>query len=127
VLHAPVDVVLGEGTRRDVVQPDILFVQRARTHLVTEAEVIGPPDLVVEIVSPGTEDRDRGYKKTLYERSGVREYWIVDSAQQSIEVLRLGPAGFAVAVQYGLGEVLASGIVPDFRLPIAEAFDLPRT
>ena len=122
VLHAPVDVVFGEGSRRDVVQPDIVFVARARGAIVTPAEVAGPPDLVIEILSPGTEDRDRGYKRTLYERSGVREYWIVDPNEASIDVFRQSSAGFEAPVRYGLGDHLVSAVVPDFRLPVVEAF-----
>jgi Uma2 family endonuclease len=122
VLDAPVDVVLGEGSRRDVVQPDIVFVAAARAAIITPAEVAGAPDLVVEILSPGTEDRDRGYKRTLYERSGVREYWIVNSDEASIEVYRLSPTGFEAPVRYGPADLVVSATVPDFRLPVVEAF-----
>ena len=122
VLDAPVDVVLGEGSRRDVVQPDIVFVAAARAAIITPAEVAGAPDLVVEILSPGTEDRDRGYKKTLYERHGVREYWIVNPDEMSIYVYRLGPTGFQAPVRYGHGDHLVSAVVSDFRLPVVEAF-----
>ena len=122
VLHAPVDVVLlGESSRRDVVQPDIVFVCSAQVGIVTEAEVTGAPDLVVEILSPGTEERDRDYKKTLYERNGVREYWIVDAAQKSIEVFCLGAAGFETPVRYRLDEELGS-VIPDLRVPLVEVF-----
>jgi len=124
VLHAPVDVVLGEGRRRDVVQPDVVFVSTARAGIVTEPEIAGAPDLVVEVLSPGTEERDRGYKRTRYERSGVREYWIVDLKQRSIEVLSLGPSGFEAPVRYGPGDELASTVVPGLRVPVAEVFRL---
>src|SRR3970040_2327208 len=122
VLDAPVDVVLGEGSRRDVVQPDIVFVSRERTAIVTPAEIVGAPDLVVEILSPGTEDRDRGYKRTLYERSGVREYWIVNPDEASIEGYRLSPTGLEAPRRYVGGNLLASAAGPDFRLPVVEAF-----
>ena len=124
VLHAPVDVVLGEGKRRDVVQPDIVFISTARAAIVTESEIAGAPDLVVEVLSPGTVARDRGYKKTLYERSGVREYWIVDPAEKSVETFRLGVSGFGAPVRYRSGDTLTSGVVPEFRLPLGEVFDL---
>jgi len=122
VLDAPVDVVLGEGSQRDVVQPDIVFVSAERAAIVTPAEIVGAPDLVVEILSPGTEDRDRGYKRTLYERSGVREYWIVNPDEASIEAYRLSPTGFEAPVRYVRGDLLVSAAVPDFRLPVVEAF-----
>ena len=73
---APCDVVLSDT---DVVQPDLLFVSREREHLLSGGEnVRGAPDLVIEILSPATADRDRGYKHALYGRHGVMEYWLVD-------------------------------------------------
>jgi Uma2 family endonuclease len=122
VLHTPVDVVLGEGARRDVVQPDVVFVASARGAIVTPVEIAGAPDLVVEIISPASEDRDRGYKRTLYERSGVREYWIVNPADASIDVYHLSLTGFEAPVRYRLGDHLVSAVVSNFRLPIIEAF-----
>ena len=75
---APCDVVLSDT---DVVQPDLLFVSRAREHLLGGGDnVRGAPDLVIEILSPATADRDRGYKRALYARHGVAEYWLVDPA-----------------------------------------------
>jgi Uma2 family endonuclease len=57
-------VVLGEDKDREVVQPDLIFVRRERAHIVVKEEIRGAPDLVVEIVSLGTKERDRGYKKS---------------------------------------------------------------
>ena len=123
VLDAPVDVVLlGESSRRDVVQPDIVFICSARAGIVTAAEVTGAPDLVVEVLSRSSEERDRGYKKTLYERNGVREYWIVDAEQESIEVLCLGAAGFEAPTRYRPGDELVSTVLPDLRVPLVEVF-----
>ena len=76
---APCDVVLADS---DVVQPDLLFVSRDRGHLLRGGDnVRGAPDLVVEILSAATAERDRGYKRVLYERHGVAEYWLVDPAE----------------------------------------------
>jgi Uma2 family endonuclease len=73
-----VDVVLGASARRNVVQPDVLFVSNERMGIVTRTEVVGAPDLSVEILSPGTAYRDRSQKKALHARNRVREYWTVD-------------------------------------------------
>jgi Uma2 family endonuclease len=62
VLGAPLDVVLGRGSERSVVQPDTLYVSSARLQIVTALEVEGAPDLVVEVLSPATAERDRGMK-----------------------------------------------------------------
>ena len=62
----------------DVVQPDLLFVSNERSYIITPANARGAPDLVVEILSPSTAERDRTFKRALYARYGVREYWLVD-------------------------------------------------
>ena len=58
--------------------------------------VHGAPDLVVEILSPSTAARDKGYKKDVYEASGVREYWIVNPMDRSVEVYLLVNGRFAL-------------------------------
>ncbi len=83
VWYAPLDVILSD---HDVVQPDILFVSNARADIVTEANVQGATDLVVEILSPATAQQDREYKRTLYSHHGVREYWLVDPEEDLVEV-----------------------------------------
>jgi Uma2 family endonuclease len=86
VFDSPIDVVLGEGKAREVVQPDIVFLSRDREYFVHDDEIRGAPDLVVEILSPGTEKSDKGYKMRLYARYGVREYWIVEPKARMVEV-----------------------------------------
>ena len=82
LFFSPCDVVLSDA---DVVQPDLLFVSREREHLLSTGEnVQGAPDLVVEILSPATADRDRGYKRELYGRHCVREYWLVDPTPETV-------------------------------------------
>ncbi len=68
------------------VQPDLVVVARERDHIVDEGWIRGAPDLVVEILSPSTEERDRGVKLRLYRRHGVPEYWIVDPEAELVEV-----------------------------------------
>ena len=62
----------------------------------------GAPDLVVEVLSPGTAKNDKGYKKDLYEKSGVKEYWIIDPVPRSIEVYLLTDGKFALDEVYAL-------------------------
>jgi Uma2 family endonuclease len=88
VFHAPVGVefpATGEG-----VQPDLLFVSEDRKGILAPDWVKGPPDLVVEILSPSTEERDRGLKRDLYQRQDVRQYWIVDPDEDAVEIWRFG-------------------------------------
>lgn len=82
-----------------------------------------PVDVVLEILSPGTERRDRGLKSALYARAGVREYWLVDPAAESIEVLALGTGGYDVAARYARADDLVSAAVPGLRMPLESVFE----
>jgi len=86
VLTAPCDVLLSDV---DVLQPDLLVVLQDGLARITDKNVQGPPDLVIEILSPGTAGRDRDLKRKRYEHFGVREYWLVDPDQNTVEILRL--------------------------------------
>jgi Uma2 family endonuclease len=89
-LAAPVDVVLSEAT---VVQPDLLLLTPERLDRAG-VRVTGAPDLVVEIVSPGSARRDRLWKLELYRRTDVREVWILDPAERTGEFLLLRDGRF---------------------------------
>ncbi len=82
-LVAPMDVHLVDHS---VVQPDVIFISKQRRDLI-ESWVEGPPDLLVEVLSPGTASRDRVYKLNLYREHGVGEYWVVDPRQRRISFL----------------------------------------
>ncbi len=90
VLDAPVDVILSPSV---VVQPDLVFISNERSSICQERGVFGAPDLVVEIISPGSLARDRHSKLKLYRKHGVKEYWLVDPSSQSVEVLVLNEEG----------------------------------
>jgi Uma2 family endonuclease len=83
VFCAPFDCVF---TNFDVVEPDLLVVLDDQEEILTAQNVRGAPAIVIEILSPGTSRRDCGIKRDLYDRGGVREYWIVDPARNSIQV-----------------------------------------
>lgn len=120
VYKAPLDVVLGEPEQ--VVQPDILYVSQARRRIIQEDEIRGAPDLVVEVLSPTTAEKDRTYKRTLYARHGVKEYWIVDPDSPAIEVLQLKERGYGRAGLYHRGETLKSLLLPGLEIPLDEVF-----
>lgn len=83
VLPSPIDIVLAPT---DVVQPDIVFIAERRRNIIGDAAIHGAPDLVVEVLSPGTAPIDRGRKMQAYARAAVPEYWIVDTDARTIEV-----------------------------------------
>ena len=107
------DVVLSDT---DVVKPDILFVSRQRSHILTRENVRGAPDLVVEILSPATAERDRTIKLDLYAQHGVKEYWLIDPDAKTITVLLRGESRFEVAGIYMEGQVLRSPTLAGFTM-----------
>jgi Uma2 family endonuclease len=125
VCGAPTDVVLEETDPAVVVQPDVLFVAKTGAARLTKRGVVGPPDLVVEIVSPGTTRLDGVKKRALYERHGVREFWLVLPDLDQIEALRLDATGrfFAPTLIDATG-ILESPLLPGFSLPLSELFDV---
>ena len=125
VLDSPVDVVLGQADAREVVQPDILLVVKERLSIIAEEEIRGAPDLVVEILSAGTKDRDRGYKKVLYGRYGVREYWIVDPAERTVEVHTWAQNGLKLRGSFTGDETVDSTLLPNLELTAESVFPPP--
>src|SRR5262245_48556640 len=83
VFLSPVDVVF---TIHDVVEPDLVFVAGDQKDILTEANIQGPPAIVVEILSKSTRSRDEKIKKQLFDRGGVREYWMVDPGRNQLIV-----------------------------------------
>ncbi|NWJ95288.1 MAG: Uma2 family endonuclease [Chloroflexi bacterium] len=120
VFTAPFDVELGPG---NVVQPDLLVVLKANEARIEFGKFVGAPDLVVEIVSPGTAGYDRRQKQDAYAEAGVPEYWIADPASQTIEVLVLEQDG--AYHSKGVFEdqaLLPSQIIPELPVKVAHFF-----
>jgi Uma2 family endonuclease len=124
VLVAPFDVKLSAWT---VLVPDLLYFAAGRfEQAVNQKRATAAPDLVVEILSPGTRRRDLGRKRAVYERGGVQEYWLVDPASESITVLRRSREGAAfthqtVLTRAGRG-VLESALFPGLRVKLRDLF-----
>jgi Uma2 family endonuclease len=119
---APSDVVLSDDT---VVQPDILVFLNEHRSRTTENGHFGPPDLAVEVLSPGTAERDRVRKLELYGRYGVREYWIVDPEARAIEIYGLDTGRLGMASTHDSGEVRSVAVLPGFSASLAEIFQEP--
>ena len=119
VYAAPFDVVL---SNTDVVQPDLLYISNERAHIITDENIQGAPDLVVEILSPSTAERDQTFKRSLYAKHGVKEYWLVDTDAKTVTVLLRNPHGFAVAGVCGEGQTLDSPTFEKFIIKPDEIF-----
>jgi Uma2 family endonuclease len=120
LLPAPCDVVLSDT---NVVQPDLLFISHDRRHLLSGGEnVRGAPDLVIEILSPSTTDRDRGVKRELYGRHGVTEYWLVDPTAETVSIHRQEAGKLAAARRFGSEETLRSPLLSGLELYLGDIF-----
>ncbi len=119
VFSAPFDVVLSDT---DVVQPDLLFVSKARAHIITEANVQGVPDLVIEILSPSTASLDWTRKRELYARHGAKEFWIVEPDARLVWLMLLRGDDFDVVDIYGDRQTLASPILDGFSVNLSDIF-----
>jgi Uma2 family endonuclease len=120
--YAPFDVVLSPN---DIVQPDILFISKARLAILTEANVQGAPDLVIEILSPSTRHLDETRKRKRYDQLGVQEYWIFDPKSQSVRIFRRGQdAGFGAPSELtaAAGQVLTTPLLPGLEIVLRETF-----
>jgi Uma2 family endonuclease len=117
ILAAPCDVVLSEF---NVVEPDLLFVHHHGTARITEKHIEGPPDLVIEILSPGTAARDRTLKRKRYEHFGVREYWLIDPDQNTLEILALEHGQFVQACLAIRPSTCTSALFPGLPLDLGQ-------
>jgi Uma2 family endonuclease len=117
VFVAPFDVVF---SRFDVVEPDLLYVSKDRLSVLTEKNVQGAPDLVVEVLSPSTAQTDRTTKLKLYARYGVQEYWIIDPYGPSAEIYRRQEIGFEPVKTPEATDSLTSPLFPGFSLPLKD-------
>lgn len=120
VYPAPFDVFFNDET---VVEPDILFVSKNRLHIMDQQKVNGPPDIVIEVISESTEARDRGFKFTLYAKEGVKEYWIVDPLNESVEVYELTASGFALSANFTRGNMFKSNLLTTLQFETGRLFE----
>lgn len=122
VFLSPCDVVF---SFHDIVEPDLVFVAPDQFDILTDKNIQGTPALVVEILSPSTRTRDREIKRQLYDRAGVREYWLVDPAAKTITVHRRAIDGSFPPMKVLKAEptdTLDTPLLPGWSLPLARLF-----
>lgn len=108
---------------RNDYEPDVMFFGTAKLGLITPDTLRFPiPDLIVEVLSPSTEKRDRGIKFTDYALHGVPEYWIIDTVAETVELYRLDEDAYP-PVQAQNDGVLVSDVVAGFEIPVKAIFD----
>jgi Uma2 family endonuclease len=123
VFTSRLDVVF---SRFDVVEPDIIYLSHERANRVlTKANLQGPPDLVIEIGSPSTRQRDETVKRHLYDRSGVSEYWVVAPEIDVVRVYRRrgeGEFDRPIELSREAGDVLTTDLLPGLEVPLMRIF-----
>ena len=120
VFLAPTDVVLSDT---EVVQPDVLFISKERQHIITEANIQGAPDLIVEILSPSTAKRDWEAKRDTYAKHGVKEYWVADPATKIVWLLLLREGALQIVETCASGDTLASPTLEGFSVAVDDLFE----
>ena len=119
VFFAPTDVVL---SNTDVVQSDLLFISRERADIITPANIQGAPELIVEIRSESTAERDEILKRQRYADHGVEEYWLVNPEAAAIAVLRSGGQSYSETALYTAGQTLTSPKLHGLSIPLNHVF-----
>jgi len=121
VFAAPCDVVFSKDPLQ-VAEPDLLFVSKEHLSIITEKNIQGVPDLIVEILSPSTESSDRRVKHSFCERFGVCEYWIVDPETETVQVFRLVAGRYPAPLEYEKSDLLVSPFFPGLSIALSEVF-----
>ena len=119
VYFASTDVMFSDA---DVAQPDLLYISKERQHIRTPTKIQGAPDLIVEILSPSSSRWDWGYKRELYARHGVREYWIVDPTNHLVTVMGLQDGKLEIDQTVIADKTARSLVLEGLTVNLAEIF-----
>jgi Uma2 family endonuclease len=120
VFFAPIGVLLpGQPVP---LEPDLVFVSAARSDIIEAQYIVGAPDLVAEVLSPGSRSYDRRKKRRVYEAAGVPEYWLLDYAARTVEVLALRDGTYSPAGEWGPGESARSEVLAGFVVAVDDIF-----
>ena len=131
VFAAPIDVIFPHNHREKdenvttVVQPDIIVV--CDSSKLTPTHCKGAPDLIIEILSPSTASKDMKQKRDLYEKNGVKEYWIVDPSNMTVQIYEFINEQYGKPDTYGAADMIQVGIFEDLKMNMVEVFEVEIT
>ena len=117
--HSPIDVYFEET---EVYQPDIIFISKKRLDIVKENKIEGAPDLVIEILSPTTAYYDLKHKKFIYGKHGVKEYWVVDIIDKTVDIYENRGNEFILIESVKGDGKIKSKVISGFELELSEIF-----
>lgn len=118
VYVSPIDVFLKEN---EVYQPDIIFISTERKNIIEE-KIKGAPDLVVEVLSPSTAYYDLTHKKNIYEETGVKEFWVVDSEGKTVEIYENVNKTFIPFSRARISGIVTSKVLTELKIEIDKLF-----
>ena len=121
VLYAPIDLFID---RKNVYQPDLVYISKENRSIISKRGIEGVPDLIVEVLSPSNIFTDRYFKKKTYREIGVKEYWIVDPGNQTIEIYVHGQTDHDIPFLYRAGEgTVTSTVLRDLEFDLKTIFE----
>ncbi len=120
VYFSPLDVIFEEGLNR--LQPDILFIRKENVD-IEQDWIRGVPDMVCEIVSPGTFRKDTEVKKAIYEKYRVPEYWIVIPELQTVEIFTIENNKYKLHSIAELEGTVTSKVIEGLQVNIKDIFE----
>ena len=118
VFYAPIDLYIDD---KNVFQPDLVFISEINKKFITERGLEGPPDLIIEIISPSNSYTDRNQRKKNYLAFGVKEYWIVDPGNKTLEIYNYA-SGETPVLYLAEEGIVASIVLPELSFSLAELF-----
>ena len=116
IFSAPLDVEL---SRFDIVQPDLVALGNQSQAKITASRIVGPPELLIEIISPSSVENDVVLKRTLYQQSGVEEYWIVDPFERRIKQLVLKDKFY---LEMTAAQLIVSSSFPSLKIELSKVW-----
>ena len=119
ILFSPIDVYF---EKHETYQPDIIFVSKERKEIIGEKKIEGAPDLVIEILSESNAYYDLKHKKNIYEKYGVKEYWIVDPIEKSVEVFEGKEKKFTLIDRKEEKGKIKSKVLTGLKIQVEEIF-----
>jgi len=119
IFFAPCDIVFSDI---NIVQPDLIFISKENHQILTELNIQGAPDLLIEILSPSTKENDRIFKKQIYEKFGVKEYWIIDPTQEAVEIWALKNNKFSLFSKIEKTQEIKSKLLPGLVINLDSIF-----
>jgi Uma2 family endonuclease len=120
IFYAPCDIVFSDI---NIVQPDLIFISKKNYEILTDLNIKGAPDLLIEILSPSTKENDRIFKKQIYEKFGVKEYWIVDPENESVEIWILKNHKYLLELKVGKSQTIKSQILKGLKIESSDIFN----